>query len=116
MGCCIRDFPPDPGPPMTSERLRAYREIAAELTDGWHTKHSPGQLTVRQFDQFPAHSFLFNEQNQRVLWTAEWGNGPATEALSLAPHGLRDLIREVDRLTAENAELKIKLIATKYDV
>lgn len=100
LGCCVREFPPDPGPALSDDLLRAYREIGMVLTQGHMTVHKRGRLRVAQYHNISQGQFIENMDNGRALWQALWGSGPATEALALAPHAIRDLIREVDRLRA----------------
>ncbi len=111
MDGCKLPFPEEGHTLISDEKLRTYEEIARELTDSWHTKHGPGRLVVRQFPELSQGSFVFNEDNNMALWEARWGSGPATEALCLAPHAMRDLVREVKMLRKRlaNAEEEVKL-------
>jgi hypothetical protein len=106
-GCCERPFPPDPGPELTPAALRVYREVAHTLTEGYHTRHAPGGLVIGQEPNWTNGTDLIrNAVTRRVLWEARWGNGPASEALCLAPWGMRELLREVDRLRARVEDLE----------
>jgi hypothetical protein len=90
---------------MSDKQLEECREITRLLTDDGWAKHSPGQLVVRQFSQLSQGQFVYNAANDKVLWEACWGNGPATEALCKAPQALRNLLDEVDILRVENERL-----------